>query len=102
MKYLALIMSIINIIYLYKIESLRKTKIINKQDKTYLNDFISVWKVLINFILFGLAIFLLSFTLKGSVNMSVNKVYDIIVIIYVVLNLFSIFGLANKLKKIMK
>lgn len=102
MKYLALIMSIINIIYLYKIESLRKTKIINKEDKTYLNDFISVWKTLINFILFGLAIFLLSFTLKGSVNININKVYNIIVIIYVVLNLFSIFGLANKLKKIMK
>ena len=102
MKYLSLIMSIINILYLYKIENLRKTKIIDKKDKSYLNDFVSRWKSLINFILFGLAIFLLSFTLKGAANININKVYNIIVIIYVVLNLFSILGLVNKLKKIMK
>lgn len=102
MKYLTLLMVIINILYLYRMEKLRKISMVNKEDKSLLNDFISVWKTLINFILFGLSIFLLSFTLKGAVNININKVYNIIVIIYVVLNLFSLLGLINKFKKIIK
>lgn len=90
MKYLSLIMIIINIIVIYVTNNYRKEAKSQEEIKSILKKIMTLWKSLSTFILFGIAIFLLSFTLKSSENLFINKGYNIIVVIYVVLNLFSL------------
>lgn len=88
MKYLPLIMIILNALVIYKTNKLRKETKSHNEIKNILKQITPLWKKLINLILFGIAIFLLSLSLKTSGNLLVNKVYNIIVIIYVLINLF--------------
>lgn len=96
MKYLALIMIVIDAIVIYKTNKTRNNSKSNKETKIILKEIISLWKIIFNFILFGIAIFLLSFALENSVNIFVNKVYNIIIIGYLMINSLSILSAYKK------